>query len=258
MKPAVSLTAALGIAVSAPCVISLVGGGGKTTAMFRLAHEMKALGKKVLVTTTTNIGVPEPGECDIVMIEGFRDFQQLADLPAASITCLGSGLIEGEILKVKSIAPETIDRLQAERIFDCILVEADGAKRKPIKAPADYEPIIPAAATLTIGVIGLDAVGKAVSEDNIHRCELFCACTGKKSGELVDRESIIRLILSEKGLFKNAPAGCRKIVLLNKADTKDLVHAGQEIARGLTGSGVKGCIVASLQQSSYKVVLRPW
>ena len=38
-----------------------VGGGGKTSAMFRLAGEFKAAGSKVLVTTTTNIGVPGPG-----------------------------------------------------------------------------------------------------------------------------------------------------------------------------------------------------
>ena len=52
---------ALGIDPAQAAQYSLVGGGGKTTAMFRLAHELKALGKKVLVTTTTNIAHARAG-----------------------------------------------------------------------------------------------------------------------------------------------------------------------------------------------------
>ena len=61
-----------------PGVIAFVGGGGKTTAMFRLAHELKVLGKKVLVTTTTNILMPEPGQCDVLMLEGCTDTEQFS------------------------------------------------------------------------------------------------------------------------------------------------------------------------------------
>ena len=41
-------------------VISLVGAGGKTSLMFRLAHELSLTGDSVLTTTTTKIYVPEP------------------------------------------------------------------------------------------------------------------------------------------------------------------------------------------------------
>jgi probable selenium-dependent hydroxylase accessory protein YqeC len=255
MTSAESLADALALEASAS-VISLVGGGGKTTAMFRLAHALKVRGKKVLVTTTTNIGVPEPGECDIAMLEGCTDLGQLATLPGGTIVCLGNGLLQGEICKVKSVEPAFIDELHASGWFDSILVEADGAKRKPIKAPADYEPVIPKSTTLVIGVIGLDALGKIVSEDNIHRCKLFCACTGKKPGELIDRESFIKLIMSENGIFKGAPVASRKIVLLNKADNELFVNQGEQIAQQLTRlqAPVHGCIVASLQKGSYTVL----
>jgi probable selenium-dependent hydroxylase accessory protein YqeC len=246
---------ALGIDLHQPAVIAFVGGGGKTTAMFLLAHELKALGKKVLVTTTTNIGVPEPGQCDIAMLEGCTDLGEFATLPAATIVCLGGGLLHGEICKIKSVEPAFIDELHASSWFDCILVEADGAKRKPIKAPAGYEPVIPKSTTLVIGVIGLDALGKEVSEENIHRCGLFCTCTGRKPGELIDRESFIKLIMSEKGLFKGAPAASRKFVLLNKADTAELQTQADLIARELaTQQTTLGCISASLQQGSYMVL----
>jgi len=252
VKPAASLAEALGIDVSAPCVISLVGGGGKTTAMFRLAHELKALGKKVLVTTTTNIGVPEPGQCDILMLEGCADSSRLAAIPAATITCLGNGLIEGEICKVKSVEPAFIDELCAKRLFDCILVEADGAKRKPIKAPAEYEPVIPPSTALVIGVIGLDALDKPVDESIVHRSELFCSVTGARTGEPISRDCMVKLITAGKGLFKNTSVACRKIVLLNKADTVELHGQAELIARELAQQQTDlGCISASLQQGSY-------
>ena len=206
----------------------------------------------MLVTTTTNIGVPEPGECDIAMLDGCPDPGVFATLPAGTIVCLGGGLLHGEICKVKSVEPAFIDELHASGWFDSILVEADGAKRKPIKAPADYEPVIPKSTTLVIGVIGLDSLGKKISEENIHRCELFCTCTGKQPGELIDGESIIKLITAVNGIFKNAPAASRKFILLNKADTEALTKQGKQIAQKLSRlqAPVHGCIISALQQGS--------
>jgi probable selenium-dependent hydroxylase accessory protein YqeC len=100
-------------------------------------------------------------------------------------------------------------------------VEADGSKRRPIKAPAHYEPVIPTETTRVIGVIGLDALGKTITEDFVHRPTLFCSITGKKMGDTIDRKCFTDLILSEDGLFKNVPQGCRKYVVFNKADHAD-------------------------------------
>jgi probable selenium-dependent hydroxylase accessory protein YqeC len=190
------------------------------------------------------------------MLEGCAGVDALAARSSGTITCLGNGLIDGTPRKVKSIDPAFIDELLCAGHFDCILVEADGSKRKPVKAPAEYEPVIPSSTTLAIGIIGLDCLGKTVSEDIIHRCELFCACTGKKPGEMIDRESIVRLIMAENGLFKSAPAASRKVVLLNKADTEALIQQGEQIAQelGRLAAPVHGCVVASLEQGKYTVV----
>jgi probable selenium-dependent hydroxylase accessory protein YqeC len=72
-----------------------------------------------------------------------------------------------------------------------------------------------------IGVIGLDALGKAITEDYVHRPNLFCSITGKKMGDIIDRKCLTDLILLEDGLFKDAPRACRRYVVFNKADYAD-------------------------------------
>ncbi len=211
----------------------------------------------MLVTTTTNIFVPGPDQCDRFFLDGCADTQALADIPAGTITCLGNGIIEGEHRKVKSVDPACVDELSSAGHFDCILVEADGSKRKPIKAPADYEPVIPSSTTAVIGVIGLDALGKPIDDDTVHRSSIFCSLTGSTAGDLLGPENIVKLIRADAGLFKNAPGAAEKIVLLNKADTDALLQQAQLISRGLAGppAAADGCIAASLQQQKIYTLL---
>ncbi|MBW2707410.1 MAG: putative selenium-dependent hydroxylase accessory protein YqeC, partial [Deltaproteobacteria bacterium] len=49
-------------------VISLVGAGGKTSLMFKLAHELSRTGGSVLTTTTTKILEPEPDQSSCVIV----------------------------------------------------------------------------------------------------------------------------------------------------------------------------------------------
>lgn len=41
-------------------------------------------------------------------------------------------------------------------------IEADGAKRLPLKAPGEWEPVIPEFVDLVIGVVGMDALGEPI------------------------------------------------------------------------------------------------
>ena len=201
-------------------LISLVGAGGKTSTMFRLAQELSAFGKKVLVTTTTNIAFSETSKADYLVIDSSKDILFLSKVEPGTIVCLGSGMLN-EKGKLKGIDRELIDEIYQKHLFDYIVVEADGSKRRPIKAPAHYEPVIPRETTRVVGLIGLDALGKSITEDYVHRPNLFCSITGKKMGDIIDRKCLIHLILSQDGLFKDVPRDCKKYVVFNKADHTD-------------------------------------
>ena len=212
-------------------LISLVGAGGKTTTMFALAQALKALSKRVLVTTTTNLFYPGKEECDRVIASESAGSGIFNAIPEGSITVLGTGVIKER--KLTGVDKEFIEQLHEEKVFDCILVECDGSKRKPIKAPAHYEPVVPDNTTKTVGVIGLDAIGNPIDEVCVHRAELFSSVVGRGIGEILDPEAVLNLIVSPRGLFKGVPGKSTNCVLLNKADTDTLRDYAAAIVKSL-------------------------
>lgn len=244
-----NLREALNLDLRVPEVICFVGAGGKTTAMFRLAAELKALGGKVLVTTTTNIAYPRSDQCDSVILDATGEAGIFSNISAGAIVCWGGGIVEKEIKKFMSVEPGAIDRIYRSGIFDCILVEADGAKHKPIKAPAQYEPVIPASTTTLIGSIGLDAIGRPINDTVVHRPGLFCAITGKSMHDAIRVEDIISLVAAPDGLFKGAGVHAKKILLLNKADTPELQRYAKNSISGIVSryDGLTCCIIASVE-----------
>jgi probable selenium-dependent hydroxylase accessory protein YqeC len=227
-----TLSEALNIDLSIFELISVVGAGGKTSTLFRLAQELKACGKSVLVTTTTNMASSEASRADRVIVDCSKDLCLFSQVEPGTIVCLGGSMVNDRG-KLKGVDPEYISEIYQKHVFDFIVVEADGSKRKPIKAPAHYEPLIPSATTRVIGVIGLDALGKAITEEHVHRPELFCSVTGKNMGDIIDRQCLVSLIISKNGLFKNVGEGCRKLVVLNKADYPDREEEGRLVANEL-------------------------
>ena len=192
-------------------VIAIVGAGGKTTVGSHIGKQLAASGRRALFTTTTKIYMPE-GEA--VYLGDAAGIRAEAGYMVAAQRLLSSGKLEG-------YKPEDIRAITALGLFDDIIVEADGAARKPVKAPGDTEPVYPAVLNLIIGVVGLDSLGKPVSEDYVHRPELFRAVTGSLDGEPISAQHILSLISHPDGLFRHAPQGVPKVVFLNKCDTMD-------------------------------------
>lgn len=222
-------------------VISFVGGGGKTTAMFALADELKTLGKRVLITTTTNIFIPKEGSFDQLFLKDV----DLEKIEPGSLTIFGE---EVRDKKIKGPDLEVLDILIKKDLFDYYLIEADGAKHKPIKAPASHEPVISALTTKTIGLIGLDALHKSIVEIS-HRSEILSELLNKKSSEKVEVVDIIKLVLHTDGLFKDYKG--EAILLLNKTVNAALIEEGLLIKRILNKSNFKNVIIADVMTRSF-------
>lgn len=206
-------------------VISFVGGGGKTTSIKVLAKELSSLGLKVLITTTTMIFEPIKGEEDNLF---------LGDIPLdykpniGTITILGSSTRDGKLIGCDK---DTIDRISSRDLFNFILVEADGAKRKPIKAPESYEPVICNSTTMTIGVIGIDAIGLEINGDNVHRPERLKEVLSVTDNHLIDHNDLVKLALHPKGIFKSSRG--RKVLFINKIKVETQIEIGKQIKEKL-------------------------
>jgi probable selenium-dependent hydroxylase accessory protein YqeC len=208
-------------------LICFVGAGGKTTALFRLAKELKECEKRVLVTTTTAIYSPDKSNCDEVILGRAEDSDVMTKRIDPCICALGREIAADN--KLRGVNKEYITRLFLEEVFDFILVEADGSRQRSIKAPGDHEPVIPGGTTKVVGVVGLDVFGTKISSSSVHRPEQFCRLTDKVIGDIIDGGSIAKLVLKPEGLFKTVHQGVRKYVLFNKADNSNREKAAKGV-----------------------------
>ena len=212
-------------------VLSLTGGGGKTSLMFHLARILADAGKKVLTTTTTKIFVPTPLQSKTLLID--RDPQQILSRSAPFLENAGhitAAAFKYDGTKLKGFAPEAIHQFEDSGLFDWILVEADGAARRPLKAPAEHEPVVPANTSVLIAVAGLEVLGCPLTEDLVFRTELVCERTGLGRGEIISELALARLFEHPLGAFKGGAPQAARFIFLNKADDPRRVEGGRRIA----------------------------
>jgi probable selenium-dependent hydroxylase accessory protein YqeC len=224
-------------------VISLVGSGGKTTLMFTIARELSLAGNKVITTTTTKIASHEPEQYSSPLLILKQDEERPVHLildhliKNGQITVAAGELPQAK--KLKGLEPEIIDRL-AEVKSGTIIIEADGASRKPLKAPNDTEPVIPRSTTLLIPVIGLDALNRPLTAENVFRAEIAAGLLGISQGEQMNEVLIARLLTHARGITKGTPATARIIPFINKRDLPDGPENGRKLAREIISLGYPG------------------
>ncbi len=212
-------------------VVSLVGAGGKTNLMYKLARELSDAGKSVLTTTTTKIFIPAKAQSEhVILSDSPKDIIQRAKgllrdnrhVSAAKKTIEAQGKLEG-------YPPDIIDELWRSQMFQWIIVEADGAKRLPIKEPGCYEPVIPACSHIVIGVVGLNGLGKPLDKKYVFRPEVFAEITKLDLGRPIDGASVAASILHPQGIMKGGPSKTTRIVFLNQADISNGLKIGRSI-----------------------------
>jgi molybdenum cofactor cytidylyltransferase len=201
-------------------VVALVGGGGKTTLMFRLAGELAQDGARVVTTMTTRIfaGQMALSPAHLIWQDGTPLFGPLHELLARFGHVLLAGSVSVEQDKVSGLPPELVDRIGADPLVDFVIVEADGSRRLPFKAPADHEPVIPGDTTIVVPVVGMEAVGQPLAVENVHRPGLVAALAGAMPGDPVTPEMIAAVLAHPQGGAKGAPPGARLIPFLNKVE----------------------------------------
>ena len=236
-------------------LISIVGGGGKSTLLFTLARELMEDGFRIISTTTTKVRYEEARRAPCFISQtSTPDF--LHEVERAALreghVFVGRSLLP--VGKVEGIAPELADTLFQELPIDFLIAEADGAAGLPLKAHAGHEPVIPSSSTMVIAMAGLEALGRPFGPEMVFRQEIFAAVTGAKSREPISVEQVAAVFCKPEGLFRDAPVFARKIAFLNKIDLLEDEREAQRLAQALLSdahAGIERVIIGSLQKRKY-------
>ena len=164
-------------------VTAIIGSGGKTTLLRTLSGELPG---RVLLCTSTHF-------------QGYADLPTVLDPTAADlrkalaahpIVCAAGRSPTGKLVDC-GLPYETLADLA-----DFVLVEADGSRRRPLKAHARREPVIPPCTRQVICVVGLSGLHRPVSEV-VHRPELFCPLVGCTPEDEATPERVARALVQE-------------------------------------------------------------
>jgi len=242
-------------------VVALVGAGGKTTLLYRLASELAAAGWRVVVTTTTRLREPAAGQVPALLLAANADdlLRRLPELLSTHGWVLVAARVTRRLpstggRKLVGIPPDLVGRLAALPEVDAVLVEADGARGRSVKAPAAYEPVIPASTTLLIPVLGADAVGQPLASAIAHRPRRVAALLGVKLRARLTPEFLGALLVHPQGGWKNAPAGVGVIPFVNKVESGETLEAARQIAAAALASPVVERVVLGAAQTAEPVV----
>ena len=191
-------------------VVSIIGGGGKTTLLYEMAGFCVKNDQKVLVTTSTHIYRP-PKEWHDQSLEAVeRKFR------TGRAAIIGSACRDPEKLSM----PETELFEAARKKADLTLIEADGARHLPCKAPAEHEPALLSSSDLVIGVTGLSALGQPLGK-GCFRAERAAELLGCTMEHHITEEDLARLIASEQGQQKDLKGRTFYAVLHQYEETED-------------------------------------
>lgn len=236
-------------------LISLVGAGGKTTTMYTLASELAAKGLRVVTTTTTNLYIPRHGETDTVIISAetptLIEKANAAWMRNQRITVAAKTSSEG---KISGLRPDQPYELLTRSRADVVIVEADGARHRLIKAPAEHEPVVPHQTNIALLLMSTEAINQPLSAGVAHRPERLAAVLGINQGDILTPWHVARLVTNEQGAMKSIPATASVYLLLTHV-TENNISMAQEVAELVQSSGREITVLISSRPGQWSFAL---
>ncbi len=235
-------------------LVAVAGAGGKKSTMYALASRCPG---RAGLTATVNCPYP-PRELEAQLVVG----EEATLLEAVRAT-------PAEYRRVffaqpgkhadwaAGIRAELVTQIHAAHVFDLLLVKADGARRRLIKAPADGEPIYPPGTELVLYLVSAHVLGRKLNSGVAHRLEEFMALTGAAEEAIIGSEHIVELLTSTAGALKGLGPGTRVVPVINRVDTPARQQQARDIAERVLSASprlsgvVLGCMGDATPQMEF-------
>lgn len=190
-----------------PGIVCITGSGGKTTLA---EHLTGTLPGRVIFCTTTHIFPP----AEIPVLIDATEEQLCAALERGNRLCVGTPAEDGK-LTAPGLDLETLRELA-----DYVVVESDGAHRRPMKAHEAHEPVLPAHFDRNLLLVGAQGFGQPIVQA-AHRPERFAALADLPMDAPITPESVAAVLRQEGGF---------DTVIVNQVTDGSMLQAAQRLA----------------------------
>ncbi len=233
--------------------VALVGSGGKTSALTVLAQELP---KPLVVSTTTHLGTWQIGFVDQhIIINDDTNWEILEDKFSSGIILI-TQYPDGD--RLPGLRIDQINRVHeiCESRQLPLLLECDGSRQRPLKAPRYNEPPIPEFVDTVVVVAGLTGIGKSLYKDTVYNPEIFSKLGNLPIGDIISIRALEKVIGHQQGGLKKIPNHANRILLLNQADRPSLQIQAGKIAKTLQ-TGFNSIIVTEISRNIIHTVFEP-
>jgi molybdenum cofactor cytidylyltransferase len=230
-------------------IVAFVGAGGKSASIRRLIEELTPQ-TPVLITTTTKFALEQR---DLAVTHLVLRSKEDVSLFPAFLHEHSSVIVTGERWSEEpkwTAPPEALVAASGA----VVLVEADGARGRSLKAPAEHEPVIPKVVDLVVPVIGLDVIGQKLEGDLVYRPELVRGLLENRQDPVLQPADVAGILTHRKGSLKAVPQSAKVRVILNKAETQKAAEQGREIAELSLGTESIGSVILAQVRQADPVV----
>jgi probable selenium-dependent hydroxylase accessory protein YqeC len=223
-------------------IVSLVGAGGKKTTLYALAE---ALSERVALTSTSHM-YPYARSTVERVVTVLPD----GTPPAAEGRVVAYGGLTDTTKRLGGLSERQIEQLAALPDYARILIKADGARARWVKAPAPYEPIIPACTERVLYLVSGAVIGCALDERIAHRPERVAAVTGARIGELLTSVHLARLLASPAGALQGLGAA-ELVPVINMVDDAERLTSARHAARAALAATTRfdRVVLAAMRES---------
>lgn len=198
-------------------VVSLIGAGGKTSLLVGLGYELAEAGWRVLATTTLSMSAHQ-----LELMPRAMPLSAGADAISDALTHDKFVYLYGTIERgiVKGLHPDDIPALLDALDSDVLLVEADSADAKPLKAPLTGEPVIPSETTLILQVASLAALSATMDERGVYNARAMIDRYGFAEGTRIKSPWVALVLRDEQLGLQGVPPEPRLVTFLNQTPSR--------------------------------------
>lgn len=231
-------------------IVCCVGAGGKKTTMFQLA---KAHSGRVGITATAHIEY-FPKTLDATNYIGSEEDILKAIQHDTSSRAIAFAKPSERFGRRAGISMDLLQTIKDQNHFKLILIKADGARGRFMKAPAEHEPAMPEFADTLIPIVSAKVFGMPLTEKIAHRLDRISKLTGLDEQDEIKPEHIARLMSSSEGSLKNA--GTAKVIpLINMVDYVEQETLAKQAAKiALTMTDRFDSVVLAAMKQEHPIV----